>query len=45
MDGDFWAILKTSLFKKKTAVGIFGQPLEKFGPLFIWASGHTVNFN
>ena len=37
MFGEFWDILKTSLFKKKTCRGNF----RKIGPLFNLISGRT----
>ena len=38
---DFWAILKTSLFRSKLLWQHFCQLLEKFGLLLVCASGHT----
>ena len=38
---NFWAIIKMSLLKRKTALATFGQLLGNIGPLSIPVSGHT----
>ena len=40
----FWATLKTSIFKLKLLSLLFWQLLDKFGLLFISASGCTDGF-